>query len=155
MKTIENDSRWPGWFNRFTNWLAVDTTRITSYAEARGPWGLYRARIDREVWQDEHGSPVQIVNPWTTQHEVANPYQSHVWNARSFHRIVYVDWKARGWTWSWRPEGKDYKNTIILGTKLNGRFAITFRFFHSDADSARGTTGANYGQATGDDFGPA
>lgn len=144
MKTIEYDERWPKWFNAWQNRLAADVERITSYAEAYGKWGKYRARVDRTEWQDEVGT---IVHP--------NQYQSHVFNAWRFTRTVYVDGKARGWTWSWRKPGVDYKHTIILGWKINGRFALTFRFWHTDKESAAGTTGPNYGQATGDDFGPA
>lgn len=142
MKTLENDSRWPKWFNDMQNRLAVDTNRITSDAIAYGVWGKY---ITRGVeWVDGLGS---VVHP--------NQYQSHVFNAWEFDRWVYVDGKLRGRTWSWRKPGSDEKNTIILGTKINGRFALTFRFNHSDVDSAKGTTGPNYGQATGDDWGPA
>jgi len=137
------------------NRLAVDTQRITSYAEAEGPWGTYTAKQDSLVWREEFGNPVLVWNQWTGKNEFANPFQSHVWNARRFYREVYVDGKKRGLTWSWRPDGKDYKHTIVLGTKLNGRYALTARFFHSDAASAAGTTGPNYCQATGDTFGPA
>jgi hypothetical protein len=39
-----------------------------------------------------------------------------------------------------------------FGWKLNGRFGITLRI-QSDAASAAGTAGPNYGQATGFDYG--
>lgn len=145
MKTLETDPRWPKWFNDLQNKWAIDTDRITSRARAWGKWGLYFATPSDPAWVDATSG--EVVHP--------NQYQSHVWNARRFERVVYVDGKPRGKTWSWRPEGKNYKHTIILGTKVNGRFALTFRFFHTDEESAKGTTGPNYGQATGDEFGPA
>lgn len=154
MKTIETDSRWPKWLNYFCNWLAADVYDITSVAKAEGPWGTYWANVT-SFWRRDDSSAVLILNPWTQQMEAANQYQSHIWNARYFHRKTYVNGKLRGLAWSWRPAGKNYKHTIILGTKLNGRFALTFRFFHTDDASARGTNGPNYGQATGDTFGPA
>ena len=144
MKTLENNSRLR-WWNRLNNALAVDTNRITSRAWAWGKWGLYFATPEHRLWFDSRTG--DAVHP--------NQYQSQVWNARRFERIVYVDGKRRGWTWSWRPEGKAWKNTVILGWKINGRFALTFRFWHTDAASAKGTYGPNYGQATGDDWGPA
>jgi len=39
-----------------------------------------------------------------------------------------------------------------IGFKLNGRFSITFRI-QGDASSAVGVTGANFGQATGFNYG--
>jgi hypothetical protein len=144
MKVLETDPRWPRWFNDFLNTLAVDTDRITSKAYAIGKWGLYTATTEADEWFNESG---QIVHP--------NQYQSHVFNAWMFRRWVYVDGKLRGLTWSWRKQGKNYKHTIILGTKINGRFALTFRFNHTDEESERGTTGPNYGQAKGDEWGTA
>ena len=41
---------------------------------------------------------------------------------------------------------------VGAGWKLNGRLTVTFRI-QSDASSAAGTTGPNYGQATGFDYG--
>jgi hypothetical protein len=155
MKTIEQDPRWPKWLNDLMNRMVVDTDRITSKAVAYGPWGMYEAPRDMRIWFDEFNNGVFIRDPWTGKEIVADQYHSHIWNARYFKRWTYVDGNLRGLAWSWRPAGKDYKHTIILGTKINGRFALTFRFWHTDEESAAGTTGPNYGQATGDTFGPA
>lgn len=183
-KTIETDKRWPDWAVRFANKIAADVDQITSFAEATVANGdVYLARRGSSQWVDASGRSIYITNPWTGQPEVANPMQSQVWNARRFYREVYVADKRRGVCWSSRPASVGrldmlaaklmpkrfahlgpiargaspvpWKHTIILGTKLNGRFALTFRFWHTDAASAAGTTGANYGQAIGDTFGPA
>lgn len=57
--------------------------------------------------------------------------------------FVHLRW-AKNWRRSFLQAG--------IGWKLNGRFSPLFRL-QSDASAAEGVTGANYGQATGFDYG--
>ena len=45
---------------------------------------------------------------------------------------------------------RDYRSQLSIGTKApNGRFALSFRPWQSQASAAAGTHGPNYGQAVG------
>jgi hypothetical protein len=143
-KTLEHDSRWPDWLNGFLNRIAVDVETISAWSRAWGPWGCHRAGRSSVYWVLDGGG-----------RSVLPQMHSQVWNARVFLRVVFVQGWPAGFTLSGRPAGANYKHTLILGYKVNGRFALTLRLWHTDQASAAGTSGPNYGQVVGDEFGPA
>lgn len=74
--------------------------------------------------------------------------QSLFYNAQFFLRLTFpfgIFFGAR--------IGSTYLFQCGVGWKLNGRIAVLFRV-QTDASAAAGTSGPNYGQATGYEYGP-
>lgn len=81
--------------------------------------------------------------------------QSLFFNAVLFFRMTFIGIFPAGIFASFRWSASSVKKALFqtgFGWKLNGRFAATLRV-QSDASSAAGSTGPNYGQATGFEYG--
>lgn len=130
MKIIEE--RHPGepWLLwKLGNWLTVDSDKVRSFGIA---WGFKRA--GRWVWVPERVG-----------------MQSLFYNALLFVRFNWPLGLFASLRWSPSTTRRALLQTG-WGFKLNGRFALLLRV-QSDASSAAGTTGPNFGQATGFNYG--
>ena len=122
MKTLEyNRPNLPGW-DRFNNWLAKDMDQI------------------RTIWAKAHDSQGTYIP------ENRSLFYNGLWMLR----IIGIEGSKI-------PLGiflhirlaAGHKSQFGAGWKLNGRFTVTFRPWHSDANSAIGTHGPNVDQAFG------
>lgn len=77
--------------------------------------------------------------------------RSLFYNAVFFMRLAWPFGIFASFRWSASTTDKALLQ-VGLGWKLNGRITVTIRV-QSDASSAAGSTGPNYGQATGFDYG--
>lgn len=68
-------------------------------------------------------------------------------NGAFFLRLALPFWIGLGIRWRGTEQGREYFQ-FGIGWKRNGQAGLNIRF-QSDASAAAGTTGPNYGQATG------
>jgi len=114
-------------WDRFNNWLAVDTELLESWAVA---------------WDNEG-----VWNP---------PADSNFYNGYASLRITRVrgKWWRTGIYVHFRFTA-DRRTQFGINTKTNGRFGLTFRPWQSNEAAAAGVHGHNYGHAAAWNRGPA
>ena len=127
VETREDNANWLLW--KLGNLLAIDSDYVKSVGVA---W-LFK----------ENGE-------WVFKPRITGK-DSLYYNAVFFVRLCFAPGMFIGVRWS-NSSVKKSLWQFGIGWKINGRFAMTFRI-QSDESSAKGTTGPNYGQATGFNYG--
>lgn len=100
-----------------------------------GAFGFRNLRGDRRGW----GGRISFGDAET---------ESLFYNAGFYFRLMLPFYVGVGLRWRDGGPGKRSFLQAYAGWKLNGSFSIVLRI-QSDASAAAGTTGANFGQATG------
>lgn len=123
----------PEWLWRLGNATAIDSDRVRSIGIA---WGFR-----------ENGR-------WRWRPRITGQ-QALFFNALLFVRLTWIDFLPVGVFASVRWSSSTTAKALLqlgAGYKLNGRLAVLLRI-QSDATSAAGVTGPNFGQAQGFEYG--
>lgn len=177
MKIIENNKDFPAWLSALCNWLAIDSDLMHSIGSAfrfqvNGVWTWVPRITGNEALFYNAVLFIRIAFPfhwvgafavwwlsylllsefwdWLLALQVLADYAEYIWYLLFLKVVPFgLFWGIR---WSDNPERKRQFHQGGVGWKLNGRPGFLFRF-SSDKAAAKGTTGPNYGQAQGFEYG--
>jgi hypothetical protein len=135
MTEPSGDSKLLSWAGKYLglNWLYEALTIDPAYVYPLVAIQLGYKNGETEDW----GGRISLLRSEST---------SLFYNAAFYFRFCFPFWVGLGIRWAGKDETKREYFQFGIGWRLNGKPGLLFRF-QSDAASAAGTTGPNYGQA--------